>query len=122
MDLDLTVTISVIIALCAMISPILVAIINNHHQQKMKQIEIASNHKIHALEEYMSSLEQLLNRPSTNAKMKYGSAFGLALLYVSSARKLMLEIDSELNSNLYNPQIADKIEVLAHKLQKEMGI
>ena len=57
MELDLTVTVSVIIALCAIVSPILVAIINNRHQRKMKQLEIAKEHKMKAFETYLCNLE-----------------------------------------------------------------
>ena len=38
-EVDLTVTISVIIALCAILSPILTAIINNCHDTKLKKLE-----------------------------------------------------------------------------------
>ena len=38
-SVDLTLTVSVILGLSAIISPILVALINNHHQYKMKKLE-----------------------------------------------------------------------------------
>ena len=38
-EVDLTVTISVIIALCAILSPIFTAIINNCHDTKLKKLE-----------------------------------------------------------------------------------
>lgn len=56
MNIDLTVTISVIIALCAIISPILVAFINNHYNLKLKKIEIANTYKIKAFENYIAKL------------------------------------------------------------------
>ena len=39
--IDITITISVIVALCAIISPILTAFINNTHQLRLKKIDLA---------------------------------------------------------------------------------
>ena len=36
---NLSVTISVIVAICAIISPILTAIINNHYQYKLRKLD-----------------------------------------------------------------------------------
>lgn len=39
---DLTVTISVIIAICAIISPIITTLLNNHHLYKMRKLDDAA--------------------------------------------------------------------------------
>lgn len=39
---DLTVTISVIIAICAIISPIITTLLNNHHICKMRKLDDAA--------------------------------------------------------------------------------
>ena len=39
MKLDLTVTITAILGIAAIISPIATALINNHHQLKLKKLE-----------------------------------------------------------------------------------
>lgn len=44
-EIDLTVTVSVIIALCAIISPVITTIINNLHEEKMKKIEYRHTEK-----------------------------------------------------------------------------
>lgn len=121
MNIDLSITISVILALSAILSPIIVAIINNRHQRKMKQLEMANEHKIRAIEEYMSKLVELITRPSHTAQKEYGYSFGQALLYVSSSnQKLMIEIDNLVNNDCKMENIADKIETLAQKLQREI--
>ena len=38
--IDFTISISVILALCAIVSPIFTAIINNMHQTKIKKLEL----------------------------------------------------------------------------------
>jgi len=49
-NLDLSISIAVIIALTALISPIIVALINNKHQYKMKKMEYEENEKAKLLE------------------------------------------------------------------------
>lgn len=41
---DLSITISAIIAVAAIISPILTAVINNVHQRNMKKLELKEKH------------------------------------------------------------------------------
>ena len=56
MKIDLTITITVILALSAIISPIIVAIINNRFQIKMKQIENYDLAKRDALTNFAEAL------------------------------------------------------------------
>ena len=56
MKIDLTITITVILALSAIISPIIVAIINNRFQIKMKQIENYDLAKRDALTNFAKAL------------------------------------------------------------------
>lgn len=44
LDLDLSITISAIIALAAVISPVITTVINNFHQLKIKKIELNQQH------------------------------------------------------------------------------
>ena len=39
-QIDLTITISVIIALCAIITPLITTLLNNQHQLKIKKLEL----------------------------------------------------------------------------------
>lgn len=52
MKIDLTVTISVILGISAIISPIIVSIINNHYQLKLKRYENYDLAKFKALETF----------------------------------------------------------------------
>ena len=56
MRIDLTITITVILALSAIISPIIVAIINNRFQIKMKQLENYDLAKRDALTNFAEAL------------------------------------------------------------------
>lgn len=52
MKIDLTITISVVLALAAIISPIIVSIINNKYQLKLKKIENYDIEKLNTFEKY----------------------------------------------------------------------
>ena len=97
MSIDLTVTISVIIALCAIISPIIVSIINNHYQIKLKKIEINQINKAKIFEDYLCNLQRYIKYQTSDNKMKYGESYGKALVYASEeTRKIMIELDRQM--------------------------
>lgn len=118
--------ISVIVALCAIISPILVSIINNHHNLKMKKIELTKEHRIKAIENYAQTLESFYQFSTQENRLAYESALGKALLYVpSKIQKTMIEIDKQLSRTLKEdnqPSLADEICLLCALLQKEIDI
>lgn len=126
MSFDLTVTVSVIIALCAIISPIIVALINNRHQIRMKQLEIARSHKINAFEIYLGCFEKCIKTKSNANINNYSDAFGNAMLYASSStRTIMLKVDNAINESPYNAlyvRVDEKlINSLCKSLQSDIG-
>lgn len=79
--IDLTVSISVIVALCAIISPMLVAIINNRHALKVKEIELSYSLKEKQLttlyQDKFTAYEKLINEIGTFiAHNKNSDCFG----------------------------------------------
>ena len=44
MKFDLTFTITAVIAVCALIAPVLTTLINNHYQVRLKQLELENRH------------------------------------------------------------------------------
>ena len=47
MQLDTTITISIILAICALFAPSITAIINNKHQYKMRKLELQHDEYLH---------------------------------------------------------------------------
>lgn len=85
---DLTVTISVIIAICAIISPIITTLLNNHHLYKMKKIEMklesekaAQFYKRGVYEDYLNYTGQYIAVRDHDTHLKYASIYPLALIY-----------------------------------------
>lgn len=58
MRIELTITISVIIALASVISPIIVAKINNKHHLKLRKLELSHDYKCKQLDIYYSDKKQ----------------------------------------------------------------
>lgn len=61
MELNLTVTISVIIALVALVSPIAVAIINNRYQARLRKMELQHDLEVKQMDVYYSEKKQAFN-------------------------------------------------------------
>ena len=78
-EVDLTVTISVIIALCAILSPILTAIINNCHDTKLKKLEYEHlereeerKHERELYEGYIRAAGSCIQYPGKEQKTNFG--------------------------------------------------
>ena len=122
--------VTVVIAVVAIISPILTAVINNCFQLKFKKIELKEKHKQDTVNYQRNVFENYLRYAAYRAadtkieQDKYQEVYSLALLYASDElREQMIKIDF-LSSSPYHhfeanekftqliPQIRDYIEKL----------
>lgn len=83
----------------AIISPILTAIINNHHQTKMKKIEMSIASKLKIIEDYLSSAGQIIYHNGEASTESYSIAIGR--IYSASPRFLWEKI-SVLDEMIYS--------------------
>lgn len=83
----------------AIISPILTAIINNHHQTKMKKIEMSIASKPKIIEDYLSSAGQIIYHNGEASTESYSIAIGR--IYSASPRFLWEKI-SLLDEMIYS--------------------
>ncbi len=88
MKLDLTVTITAILGIAAIISPIATALINNRHQLKLKKLEYQQQEKESSFfykrgiyEDYLKYTSECITHASQDSLQKYGEIYGLALIY-----------------------------------------
>lgn len=86
-EFDITVTISAIVAISAVISPIFTAIINNHYQLKLKKIELKQKeyeqtilYKRNILENYIRYLNGVYQYPNKESLSNYAQYYSLAIL------------------------------------------
>ena len=102
-NFDLSITISAIIAIAAVISPILTAVINNFHQKNMKKIELEREYNEKTISYQKSIFEDYLHKAgdfigancsTAEASKAYTNAYLVALLYAPiDLQKLMHEAD-----------------------------
>ena len=86
---DLTVTVSVIIAICSIVSPILTAIINNCHDTKPKKLEYKHlereeqrQHERDIFETYVRAAGACINLPSERNFQEFGAQSAAAMYAV----------------------------------------
>lgn len=88
-ELDLTVTISVILALAAIISPIFTTFINNHYQirikkmeMKQKQYEQSNLYKRKIFEDFLRSFNKICQLPTEDNLAYFSESYSLAYIYL----------------------------------------
>ena len=86
--LDLTITLTGLLALCAIVSPIITAVINNCHDTKLKKMEFKQKERENTIlyqrkvfENFLSSAGSLLMQNRVEAFMEYGKWYAQTLLY-----------------------------------------
>lgn len=112
--LDITITISVIVALCATISPIFTAIINNRYQLKLKKMELKQQeyertvmYERKLYENYLKNAGRCIYYSDVAAQKDYGEAYFAALMLVPDEwRKLMISADKAIAKSDMNAAAA----------------
>ena len=117
MNFDLTITISVILALSAILSPILVSIINNRHQLKLKKIENYDIAKRNALENFTKMAGEYIGLPTAKAQVGMtNNLYGLIPYFKIDFLSIKSIID-----NIHNSEaIMETIDNLLIELKKQL--
>lgn len=128
--IDLTITISVILSLSAIVSPILTALINNRYLLRLKKLDLQQQHientilyKRNIFECYLKYVGRCINFSDTNAQKDYGEYYFLALTYApDDIRELMIEINHEITyANLdIATELLEKVTPKIHTMLKTM--
>lgn len=128
-NFDLTITISAIVAVSAVISPIFTTIINNHYQLKLKKIELKQKeyeqtilYKRNILENYIRYLNGVYQYPNNESLSNYAQYYSLAYAYLpENTRKKISDINHRLgqsaHANIVN-EIDEIISDISDILQK----
>lgn len=113
MKLDLTVTITSILGIAAIISPIATAIINNRYQIKLKKLEYQQKEKENSFfykrgvyEDYLKRTGECIAYLTEDTLQKYGEIYGLALIYFPEN---LIEDLKKLNQIIRNADSKDRI-------------
>lgn len=126
-SVDLTVTISVILGMAAIVSPILVAIINNHHQQKMKKLEYKQkDHEENVLYKrtifvnFLRSLNKVCQLPNQENLTSYSESYSLAYIYLPDhVRKDMGVLNLLINQHKWDEALK-YVDAISMDIYKEL--
>lgn len=125
MQFDLTITVTAILGIAAIISPIATTIINNRYHLKMRrldsEIELRKENSFYnreIYENYLKSTFKYLKRHDVDTKHEYSEYYALALIYFPES---LLNQITEIDSILRSAQLAnafDKVEELSKDIRK----
>lgn len=110
MYIDTTISITVVIAISAIISPVITALINNHHRYRIKKLELehetASRREAHSrevFEKYILAAGSCLYGHGKELHAEFGARSGLAIYHVSdkTLRTMMEQLEHALHENYY---------------------
>lgn len=126
-SVDLTLTVSIILGLSAIISPILVALINNHHQYKMKKLEYKQKeHEENILYRrkifvnFLQAFNKVCQAPSDENISSYSECYSLAYIYLPDyVRKDMGKFNLLINNQNFDEAIK-YVDALSMDVCKEL--
>ena len=120
---DLTITISVIVALAAIVSPILTAIINNHYALKMKRMELKQQeyaqkvaYKREIFENYLRHLSAAYHSPESEDFIQYARNYQLAYMYLPEELRAKMSRVNHMFSRSVEIEIVDDIDELSAEI------
>lgn len=108
-EIDMSLTIAGIVALSAIISPVVVTILNNRHAFKMKKLEIQSEKQAQVLEQYLISTGKIIVLRASVDAHDYQANKGL--LYTYASKKAWAKID-KLDKQIREKRFDDAKETL----------
>lgn len=129
-DIDITITISVIVTLCAIISPIATTIINNYYQMRLKNLDLEQNnientilYKRTVFENYLKYAGRCIAYANDSARKDYGEYYFLALLYAPhELRSDMIQAHKAMDDNNWTSATLsfEKLTPKIHDLLQKM--
>ena len=124
---DFTITISILLAICALFAPSITALINNHHQYKIRELELTYDAQMHysdliyknKYDTYQTFLNVagdycLINEYAINYTRVLAASQTSLLLCDSLSKPLLLEFINFINSNSF--LVRDEYTLLLNKI------
>ena len=125
MKVDMTITLSIIIAVCAIVSPILTTMLNNRHQFDIKKLEINAQNKKESLfyereiyEQYLKWASNLQSAPTDENLNYYYKYYSLAIIYFpENLLDAVYTIQNHVESECYD-NIKQQLIIITRKIRE----
>lgn len=119
MDFDPTITISIIIAIIALISPIVTAIINNCHQTKIKKMDMYETAKREALTDFIHSAQAtIFNSENPEFMLSYIASFNKLFIYFTDISSETLNSFDRARADVANNLTEETFQKANYELSK----
>ena len=115
--LDITIIISLITAVAAILAPVLTAFINTRHEQKMKKLEMFELTRIKVISNYISSAEKYIDHTCEQYRLDFGECCNQIYLYTP---KQIWNIIDDFNMMIQNKEL-DNARILLPQLTKKLS-
>lgn len=116
---------SVIIAMCALLSPAVVALVNNRHQLKLRKLEIEEQQKLHSqevIDGFFRSAGVCSRVLNTASLSEYGQYSSLIYFYLPSEfHPDITAINNAANHHSNSENVSKALEPLALKYSEKCG-
>lgn len=122
MEMYVTVIVSLVAAVSAILSPVLTTLINNRHQYKMRKLELLQEQKLRAVQQFTSSCSTHLAAYNKQSRDEYYKSYGEIFLYVNKKHWAAIEA---LNSDIEEEKLVEagkKLTEISQSLSSEMKI
>lgn len=117
MNFDFTITFAVIVSFISILSPIIVSIINNRYQFKMKKFDNYDLEKRKTFEKFLKDAGEYLVYPNGTRKINLGNSLYSLLAYFEVNIDDLEEI---INKQEKSQPCKDEINELIEKLKKQL--
>lgn len=124
---DLTVTITTVLALVAIISPVLTAIIDNifrlilkHSENKQKRYEQNTLHKREIFENFLSAFNEVCHLKDNDTISRYASSYSLVYVYLpKNVQRDLATVNLLIEKRDWNEAIK-YVDLISTDIYKEM--
>ena len=124
---DLTVTITTVLALVAIISPVLTAIIDNvfrlilkHSENKQKRYEQNTLHKREIFENFLSAFNEVCHLKDNDTISRYASSYSLVYVYLpQNVQRDLATVNLLIEKRDWNEAIK-YVDLISTDIYKEM--
>lgn len=118
LEIDFTLTLSIVIAVIALISPIITTLINNHHQTKLKKIDMYEEAKRKSLNDFINSASKLSGHYDNNID-NYHYSLGCLYIYFKEIPKEINDLEYKYHDDIFFTDLIKIIKVLSKQIKKK---
>lgn len=121
-EVDATVLAALIAAVSAIFAPVITAWINNHHQYRMRKLEMVQAERIRIVQEYTESCSTYIAHQSGHELSEYSKSYGKIFLYTDKKHWKSIRSLHQAISEKNFQSASEKFAVVCQSLASDLKI